>query len=1161
MGCLDSSTFIITHFYEPCWDAGAKTDEVDNWAKKLGVELWHCGGYVTRRDEILESYKEATVDERNAATLVQDIAREIKNMTDLKISAVRRIMDAAENTAMSHQEEEVTKYEYYNVKRIKNPGEPLKEKEMEMLLTPNKHFNNIPVNTSYSAVHVPTNVYDEAPDILKAIKWSSNLDTIFTNNYEADPSLSWQYFGSSTGFMRQYPAMQWKYDPVDLYDCRTRSWFIEAATSPKDMLILVDDSGSMTGMRKEIARHVVNNILDTLGNNDFVNVFNFSDGIGEVMKCYKESQDTLVQANLLNIRELKQAMKELYTDKIANFSAVLTKAFEILQNYREERKGACCNQAIMLITDGVPYNYKEIFELYNWQNLPFMPVRVFTYLIGREVPDVREVKWMACENRGYYVHLSTLAEVREQVLQYIPVMARPMVLWRNEHPTIWTPVYADITDPKMTDWLWEEKESQEQKDRYMSFHTGKFRYVSDEEQDRKYIQKSLEDNENDLGRYQLMTSVSMPVFDRRENATKIANLLGVAGTDVPIQDIKKLLMPHRFQGILKPAYNSVDMSEVELMDDDREARDVNPKMILFREAVVNQSHGSTMLNVKYHYDNMRRVNTVKRTYHYIGIENTPFTLVVTIPESYGRSKVVAQLETHLMRSQGYSVTKYFQGKNWKIHPDWTYCYYHYDTEHQFDTPEQELYHFLERTQQPKWHWKSKRTVTPPEHVTQCDRDLFLSLVFDAKATEWFSKNFSSSSKEEKGQQFRQRFGITITFVATHSGLTRWQDMPGMEDNKKEPHFSMVHNRAIDEVWYQRAVEQHEFEPDCFVYSVPFDAASRNDTLVTASHAVFIKSSGRTAPAAVVGFQFQHSALLALFKNITYATCESDALGCYVLDNNAYIVVSKEIKDTGRFFGDIDGYVMENLVKEKIYKKIHMFDYQAVCFRGEPTKSQGSILMTPLNHLKWMLEWTLANALWMFAQTNLHHMWYGDGAYGSEHRDYDGLYVDSVNTNEDDEEGEESEGTAKPTDPPYEKMQINRTRPDACDAEMDLYKLVKYSQKDQSPYQNKQMACMRPYVVQAIPYSNMILLVVDLTCPRTAVPMSIFPIEVEYRNFSLACYKAHFFDLHRTRPLSCINNHTKESEIEHLCGGSSIIQLSLLLLFPSWALAYFVFSER
>lgn len=83
--------------------------------------------------------------------------------------------------------------------------------------------------------------------------------------------------------------MRWKQDPVDLYDCRTRSWFIEAAASPKDMLILVDNSGSMTGMRREIARHVVNNILDTLGNNDFVNIFTFSDDVNEVVPCFRES--------------------------------------------------------------------------------------------------------------------------------------------------------------------------------------------------------------------------------------------------------------------------------------------------------------------------------------------------------------------------------------------------------------------------------------------------------------------------------------------------------------------------------------------------------------------------------------------------------------------------------------------------------------------------------------------------------------------------------------------------------------------------------------------------------------------------------------------------------------------------------------------------------
>lgn len=123
-------------------------------------------------------------------------------------------------------------------------------------------------------------------------------------------------------------AIQWKQEPVDLYDCRTRAWFIEAATSPKDVVILVDYSGSMTGIRKEIARHVVGNILDTLGNNDYVNILSFNQEIKEIEECFK---DRLVQANLANVRTFKERMENITTEAIANFSAALNTAFNLLQ--------------------------------------------------------------------------------------------------------------------------------------------------------------------------------------------------------------------------------------------------------------------------------------------------------------------------------------------------------------------------------------------------------------------------------------------------------------------------------------------------------------------------------------------------------------------------------------------------------------------------------------------------------------------------------------------------------------------------------------------------------------------------------------------------------------------------------------------------------------
>lgn len=103
-------------------------------------------------------------------------------------------------------------------------------------------------------------------------------------------------------------------------------------------------------------------------------------------------------------------------------------------------------------------------------------------------------------------------------------MARPLVLGRTDHPTIWTPVYADVTDPKMTDWLWEQRENNEQKKRFLLYQRNK-KFLNSEEQDRRYVSNQKWrydqiDQTDELQEYKLMTSVSMPVFDRRDNAVR-----------------------------------------------------------------------------------------------------------------------------------------------------------------------------------------------------------------------------------------------------------------------------------------------------------------------------------------------------------------------------------------------------------------------------------------------------------------------------------------------------------------------------------------------------------------------------------------------------------------------------------------------------------------
>lgn len=129
---------------------------------------------------------------------------------------------------------------YYNMKRICKKeeikchpdieevyGNDGDQSERWLPLSPHPNFDDSPVNLDHSAVHVPINVYEvslvsiksframlfslqQASEILNHIKWSEELTQTFRNNFANDPTLSWQFFGSSKGFIRIYPSKFWQ---------------------------------------------------------------------------------------------------------------------------------------------------------------------------------------------------------------------------------------------------------------------------------------------------------------------------------------------------------------------------------------------------------------------------------------------------------------------------------------------------------------------------------------------------------------------------------------------------------------------------------------------------------------------------------------------------------------------------------------------------------------------------------------------------------------------------------------------------------------------------------------------------------------------------------------------------------------------------------------
>ncbi|XP_058641484.1 voltage-dependent calcium channel subunit alpha-2/delta-3 [Onychostoma macrolepis] len=1034
---------------------GIPLSVVKLWASAFGGEIKSIAAKYSGSQLLQKKYKEfeqsVRVEEIDGIKLVKKLAGKMEQMFHKKAEAIKRLVEAAEEAHLNHEEDPELQYEYFNAVLINEMDEEGRSLELggEFILQPNEHFNNLSVNLSLSVVQVPTNMYNKDSAIVNGVYWSEALNTVFVDNFKRDPSLIWQYFGSAKGFFRQYPGIKWTPDEHGVleFDCRNRKWYIQAATSPKDVVILVDVSGSMKGLRLTIARQTVSSILDTLGDDDFFNIIAYNEELHYVEPCLN---GTLVQADVTNKDHFRGRLHKLFAKGIGMLDMALTEAFELLSNFNETGRGSVCSQAIMLVTDGAVETYDAVFAQYNW---PDRKVRVFPYLIGRESAFADNLKWMACANKGYFTQISTLADVQENVMEYLHVLSRPKVIDR-EHDMVWTEAYVDNTRPQA---------------------------------------QKLEDAQGPV----LMTTVAMPVFSTKNETRNKGILLGVVGTDVPVSEILKAIPKYKLgihgyafaitnNGYIlthpdlqplyeegkkrrKSSYSSVDLSEVEWEDKEDE----------LRNAMVNRQTGSFSMKVKKTVDKGKRVLVLHNDYYYTDIKGTPFSLGVALSRGHGKYFFRGNISVE-------------EGLHDLEHPDvllaneWTYC----------NTAEHPEHNFLSQIDAMKMYFNGEPDL-------KCDKDLIQEVLFDAVVTApleayWTSLALNKSENSDKG--------VEIAYLSTRTGLSRLNlfVMPDQLTNQdfltgedKEVAFSADHFP----LWYKRAAEQ---VPGTFIYSLPFGTGSENKSVVLASSAIHLLDERESPIAAAVGIQmklefFQRkfwtaSRQCAALDGKCSISCDNDEISCYLIDNNGFIIVAEDLSLTGVFFGEAEGAVMSKLVSMGSFKRVNLYDYQAICRVYAQTSDTAHTLLHPYFALFAAIRWLLTEFVIFLVEFNLYSWWHSDLTIKAQ-RGGKTMLV--------------------PCDKEYPAFVSERTIKETV-GNIDCE------------------SCVKSFVIQQIPSSNLFMVVIDHTCDCSDFgPVTMDHIEIMY-NESLKCERLKF-QKDRRRPDTCHPFHHEENSME--CGGS------------------------
>eukprot|EP01059_Diplonema_ambulator_P014119 TRINITY_DN2496_c0_g1_i1.p1 TRINITY_DN2496_c0_g1~~TRINITY_DN2496_c0_g1_i1.p1 ORF type:complete len:1160 (+),score=218.39 TRINITY_DN2496_c0_g1_i1:33-3482(+) len=212
------------------------------------------------------------------------------------------------------------------------------------------------IDMKSTSVRISTSTSRENEGVIDFIQWSSRLDSSFAKKALKTPHVLNQFVTYQDAALRMYPARPWPKSHSGQavpFDITTRPWYRNTITSSKDVVVILDASGSMKDKWDTIVE-LMDKLLKGLSEYDnfavvltggtYMDIWGrewYKDG-AEVLGCPK---DTLRPATLSNRREINDIIAGMKpyggTSQLEGFR----KAKTLLEGRPS------CAQAVILITD------------------------------------------------------------------------------------------------------------------------------------------------------------------------------------------------------------------------------------------------------------------------------------------------------------------------------------------------------------------------------------------------------------------------------------------------------------------------------------------------------------------------------------------------------------------------------------------------------------------------------------------------------------------------------------------------------------------------------------------------------------------------------------------------------------------------------------------